>query len=703
MASVPFHSSSVPEPPSSARQVEWGAAVHGSSAVLQAMNQGCPPAYHLGAPADPSKNGDTWQAAGGHQAYSSSYPERVGYGAYSYAEQHHSWIQAQPPYTANTYAAPGSYPQYPSCQQPGYPAPYPASHPAHHPAQYPAYDAHTNPYYHHQQHQQQQHPGQQQQPYPQPQIQQHQQHQHQQQQQQQYQPQQHQQQQQYAWQSYHCHSAMRDSAAATADAGGDWKGWASHSSTRPPAQQSTGAAPEPPPAAAGSAAAAPPWSAAATASAQQLQPSQPEGRGGATDAAQTEAARTEAPGGAGAAEEPYDPMADAEPALTGSAAAAAASSSVPIGHVPASHPARPDDIAPAAARTSSDVNGGRDSGAVGTATPAAALPPPLAAAAATSRAVQLIVVWDLDETLIVFNSLLSGAFARAAAAAAGRGPPDSAAAAEAAVKVAPAAAAAAAAAAALTTAAGGGDGAAGLSDQAAALGRRLADMVFSFCDNHMSFKKFDDMDPTSFLELWASAAAGVSGGGGAGISGGGAAAAGAAAVAAAAAAVDRTTLERVAELYGGGAAGLADVLGDADCRTLALVLAEAERLTGGWVAAARRLLAGVTAAVTEAATTGAQQQQQQQQAPVLVFHQVRHVLVSAGHLVATLGKLLLWGLDEHFDIRDVYSASGRPKLEIFRALRLRFGPLAAYAAVGDGKEEERAAAVMGWGFVKEPE
>ncbi len=109
-------------------------------------------------------------------------------------------------------------------------------------------------------------------------------------------------------------------------------------------------------------------------------------------------------------------------------------------------------------------------------------------------------------------------------------------------------------------------------------------------------------------------------------------------------------LERIATVYGSGSGALQGLLGEGPYGTLAGLMAEAEGLTGGWVAAGRRLLAEVKAGAAAGAAAAAGQiqgtQQQQQQQGV----RVQHVLVSAGHLVATLGKLLLWGLDAHFDI-----------------------------------------------------
>ncbi|KAG2428132.1 hypothetical protein HXX76_011812 [Chlamydomonas incerta] len=380
-------------------------------------------------------------------------------------------------------------------------------------------------------------------------------------------------------------------------------------------------------------------------------------------------------------------------------------------------------------------------GQAGAAAPAAgAAPAPAAAAAAAAPGarheqqqqqqqqqqlqppeVDLIVVWDLDETLIVFNSLISGAFARAAALAASAS-----------------SRAAAAAAGGSPAGAAGGQSlaeaaeAASLPRQAAALGQTLADLVFEFCDEHMGFKALDQLDPLSFTELWALAAASeadaqavadAAAEDAAAASGDVAAAAAAAAAAVAAAAVaaagpvSRATLERIAAAYGGGTAGLPALLGAEKAGVLTRALAEVEALTDGWVAAARRLLTGLNAAVAaqaarRAAAVAAGEDEAAAAAaagpwlgisappPTLSYRRVRHVLVSAGHLVATLGKLLMWGLDEHFDIRDVYSASGRSKLDAFRQLRAALGPHNAFAAVGDGAEEERAAGVMGWGFVR---
>lgn len=80
---------------------------------------------------------------------------------------------------------------------------------------------------------------------------------------------------------------------------------------------------------------------------------------------------------------------------------------------------------------------------------------------------------------------------------------------------------------------------------------------------------------------------------------------------------------------------------------------------------------------------------------------VRHVIVTTGQLVATLGKMLMFGLPTHLIPADnVYSASKQTKLAVFKKLRQRFGVMARYMAIGDGAEERRAAGIMRWPFLQ---
>ena len=86
------------------------------------------------------------------------------------------------------------------------------------------------------------------------------------------------------------------------------------------------------------------------------------------------------------------------------------------------------------------------------------------------------------------------------------------------------------------------------------------------------------------------------------------------------------------------------------------------------------------------------------------IHTHSHARTHAGQLVATLGKLLLFRLDEFFDIRDVFSASGvNSKLACFARIAEMYGGGGSgvgdggggdggrcFLVVGDGTEEQRA-------------
>ncbi|GLI65323.1 hypothetical protein VaNZ11_008866 [Volvox africanus] len=640
MASAPFHSSSLGPPSSGHSQgtLEWGAAVHGSSACLQAIHQGYLPTFGAGAALPQLYQVDAQQYAT-QAMYSFPYQGST----YGYSE-HQSYSHAQP---CVPQVASGYHPQHSAWQHQA----------VSNSSQYPAYTTHAQYYQHAQQ---------------------------------------------YSWQSFNCHSAVQDPAAA-ADRGDNWdswKGWASYSGARQTQPPDGTAMPLVPSStkcqhlSSGQQQQLDTQGSGQADSAHNARQEERQIFGGAgnTEAAAAAASTATGPGTAAPtiANELYNPLAHAEADTLGApnaAADASASTSSPDGTERNSNITTREATA-AGPQTAAEANGkkgnddtdgvGRGGSMCGTviSVAAAALPGSAVTAPPAAQATDLIVVWDLDETLIVFNSLLSGAFARAAAVAVGHGKESSASVCdgEAAVRnvMEPE-----------------------LSHRAAELGHRLAEMVFTFCDCHMSFQKLDNIDPVSFLELWSLAtsaskpaeeAEAEAAGGSCGCG----------------RTVDRSSVECIASIYTDSVESLPGVMGSEQLKERASILVEAEKLTGGWVAAARQLLAGVTAtaATSAAAATPPASRPGAPGRAVLAFRSVRHVLVSAGHLVATLGKLVLWGLDKYFDIRDIYSASGRPKLEIFRSLRSRFGPTAAYAAVGDGLEEERAAAVMGWGFVR---
>ncbi len=73
-----------------------------------------------------------------------------------------------------------------------------------------------------------------------------------------------------------------------------------------------------------------------------------------------------------------------------------------------------------------------------------------------------------------------------------------------------------------------------------------------------------------------------------------------------------------------------------------------------------------------------------------------NVLVTAGCLLPTLAKLLLFGLDHLFPAGVIFSARREGKAACFARIAARFGPGARYLAVGDGAEEAAAARALRW-------
>uniref|UniRef100_A0A7S0WRN3 protein-tyrosine-phosphatase n=1 Tax=Chlamydomonas leiostraca TaxID=1034604 RepID=A0A7S0WRN3_9CHLO len=140
-------------------------------------------------------------------------------------------------------------------------------------------------------------------------------------------------------------------------------------------------------------------------------------------------------------------------------------------------------------------------------------------------------------------------------------------------------------------------------------------------------------------------------------------------------------MAHVEKLYTGGYDKLALSANEREMHSL--LRAQLEAASGHWLRTSRALMEALTA---EAAARGCT---------------LHHVIVTTGQLVASLGKLLLFGLPTHLiPAHHVYSASKQTKLAVFKKLRQRFGVMAKYLAVGDGAEERRAAGAMHWPFVQ---
>ncbi|XP_078486913.1 protein phosphatase EYA4 isoform X1 [Ciona intestinalis] len=75
-----------------------------------------------------------------------------------------------------------------------------------------------------------------------------------------------------------------------------------------------------------------------------------------------------------------------------------------------------------------------------------------------------------------------------------------------------------------------------------------------------------------------------------------------------------------------------------------------------------------------------------------------NVLATTTQLVPALAKLFLYGLGEVFNIENVYSATKIGKESCFERIIQRFGRNVTYVAIGDGRDEEQAAKVHNMPF-----
>jgi eyes absent family protein 2 len=82
-------------------------------------------------------------------------------------------------------------------------------------------------------------------------------------------------------------------------------------------------------------------------------------------------------------------------------------------------------------------------------------------------------------------------------------------------------------------------------------------------------------------------------------------------------------------------------------------------------------------------------------------HQHVNVLVTSGSLIPSLVKCLLFHLDNSITHENVYSSWDVGKVQCFRWIKERFNhPNVRFCVIGDGWEECEAAEIMRWPFVK---
>uniref|UniRef100_UPI0037E81974 eyes absent homolog 4 isoform X1 n=2 Tax=Semicossyphus pulcher TaxID=241346 RepID=UPI0037E81974 len=241
-----------------------------------------------------------------------------------------------------------------------------------------------------------------------------------------------------------------------------------------------------------------------------------------------------------------------------------------------------------------------------------------------------VFVWDLDETIIVFHSLLTGSYAQKY----GKDPP-----------------------------------------MAVTLGLRMEEMIFNLADTHLFFNDLEECDQVhiddvssddngqdlgtySFATDGFHAAAtsanlclatGVRGG------------------------VDwmrklAFRYRRVKELYSTYKNNVGGLLGPAKRDAWLQLRAEVEALTDSWLTHALKSLSIISSRSN-----------------------CVNVMVTTTQLIPALAKVLLYSLGSVFPIENIYSATKIGKESCFERIMQRFGRKVVYVVVGDGVEEEQAA------------
>ncbi|XP_061487377.1 eyes absent homolog 2 isoform X5 [Rhineura floridana] len=244
--------------------------------------------------------------------------------------------------------------------------------------------------------------------------------------------------------------------------------------------------------------------------------------------------------------------------------------------------------------------------------------------------IERVFVWDLDETIIIFHSLLTGTFAS-------RYGKDT------------------------TT--------------SVRIGLMMEEMIFNLADTHLFFNDLEDCDQIHIDDVssddngqdlstynfsadgFHSSTAGANLCLGSGVHGG----------------VDwmrklAFRYRRVKELYNTYKNNVGGLIGAPKRETWLQLRAELEALTDLWLTHALKALDLIHSR------------------PNCV-----NVLVTTTQLIPALAKVLLYGLGPVFPIENIYSATKTGKESCFERIMQRFGRKAVYIVIGDGVEEEQGA------------
>ncbi|XP_010783779.1 protein phosphatase EYA4 isoform X5 [Notothenia coriiceps] len=241
-----------------------------------------------------------------------------------------------------------------------------------------------------------------------------------------------------------------------------------------------------------------------------------------------------------------------------------------------------------------------------------------------------VFVWDLDETIIVFHSLLTGSYAQKY----GKDPP-----------------------------------------MAVTLGLRMEEMIFNLADTHLFFNDLEECDQVHIddvssddngqdLSTYSFATDGFHAAAtsanlclATGVRGG----------------VDwmrklAFRYRRVKELYSSYKNNVGGLLGPAKRDAWLQLRAEVEGLTDSWLTHALKSLSIISSRSN-----------------------CVNVMVTTTQLIPALAKVLLYSLGSVFPVENIYSATKIGKESCFERIMQRFGRKVVYVVIGDGVEEEQAA------------
>ncbi|XP_010871427.1 eyes absent homolog 3 isoform X1 [Esox lucius] len=251
----------------------------------------------------------------------------------------------------------------------------------------------------------------------------------------------------------------------------------------------------------------------------------------------------------------------------------------------------------------------------------------------TDNDLERIFLWDLDETIIIFHSLLTGSFAQKF----------------------------------------GKDPATVLN-----LGLQMEELIFELADTHLFFNDLEECDQVHVedvasddngqdLSTYNFLGDGFNGPSGGGVPG---------ATTGVQGGVEwmrklAFRYRRLKEIYNGYKGNVGGLLSPIKRELLRQIQAEIENVTDAWLSTALKSLLLIQSRSAQG--------------------KCMNVLVTTTQLVPALAKVLLYGLGDIFPVENIYSATKIGKESCFERIVSRFGKKVTYVVIGDGRDEEFAA------------